>query len=230
LTATPPRYDARGSFRRPSEGYFGPGRFASYFGIAKVKDQENRENRSLFPPPDRPLMTKSEYARHRNCAPSAVTRARKEGRLVLATINGREYVDVVGSDALWAGLARPRGDAPGPDVETAPHGAGTAIQIKAERLRRERAEADLKEMQVRQVRGELIERRFVRKDAADASAIILSAWESFPDRLAPVLVGETDQARIHAILRDEVLRLQGEIADALAAIPTGNAGDGQALA
>ena len=60
--------------------------------------------------------------------------------------------------------------------------------------------------------GTLIRRADVRKDVTDATAIILGAWENLPDRVAPLLTDISDQARIRALLRDEIERLGHEVA------------------
>lgn len=56
------------------------------------------------------LVTQKEYAVLRGCAPSAVTRAVKEGRITLVLIAGKKMVDVALADRQWAQNSRARGD------------------------------------------------------------------------------------------------------------------------
>jgi hypothetical protein len=162
-------------------------------------------------------MRKSEYASHRGVGPSAITRALKEGRLVTKLVNGKELIDVVASDAVWQATTRARIDSPGPASPLVASAEGHD-EMRAARLRREQADASLRELALERERGALIARRDVKADLTNAVAVILSAWDSLPDRLSPLLVGLEDQAQIRAVLRDEIEQLQHRVAEALASV------------
>jgi hypothetical protein len=209
-----------GPSQRKPPHYFAPRFSASQTGFFEVKASNhsgNPSHPSLFPPPERPLMRKSEYASHRGVGPSAITRALKEGRLVTKTVNGKELIDVVASDAVWQATTRARIDSPGP-AEPSVASAEGHDAMRAARLRREQADASLRELALERERGTLIARRDVKADLTDAVAVILSAWDSLPDRLSPLLVGLEDQAQIRAVLRDEIEQLQHRVAEALTAV------------
>lgn len=55
-------------------------------------------------------LTQKQYAQLRGCAPSAVTKAVKEGRITLVLVNGKKMVDVALADRQWAQNTRARGD------------------------------------------------------------------------------------------------------------------------
>ncbi len=55
----------------------------------------------------------------------------------------------------------------------------------------------------------------VERALIDGAAIILAAWESFPDRVAPQLVGVDDAEKIRAILKAAVDENQAVVATAM---------------
>ena len=55
-------------------------------------------------------LTQKQYAQLRGCAPSAVTKAVKEGRITLVLVAGKKMVDVQLADKQWAQNTRARGD------------------------------------------------------------------------------------------------------------------------
>jgi len=119
--------------------------------------------------------------------------------------------------------APPPDDSAAPDTEDADDWGDQDLtelgrQTKVQALRKLQAEADRAQMDRDVQRGRLVARDAVRKDLTDASAIILGAWETFPDRVAPVLVGIEDQARIRAVLRDEIEQVNQRVAEELAAV------------
>lgn len=73
----------------------------------------------------------------------------------------------------------------------------------AQMLERE-AVARMKAREDQEAAGQLIRRSAVERAMTDATAVILNAAETLPDRVAPLLVNIDDQARIRALLRDEV--------------------------
>ena len=185
--------------------------------------QENQEQSDLLPP-GRRIGTKSEYARHRGCAPSAITRAITDRRIPVLVIDGRAMIDFAQADAAWAVSSRPRSDSPGPSAPRGPRPDTEPADLDAlaaARLSREQHAAELLGIRVCRARGELVARTDVQRDILDAAAIILGAWETLPDRLAPTMVGIDDQASIRAILRDEIEQLQQQISEQLESIING---------
>lgn len=85
---------------------------------------------------------------------------------------------------------------------------------KAARTRRERAAADKAELEAARMRGELVP--LADATAAYTSEIVRARaeLESLPIRVAPKVVGMTDERAIRDILRTEINRLLQGLADA----------------
>ena len=122
--------------------------------------KKNREQAD-FIPPGRRIGTEIRYARHRGCAPSAVTRAIAERRI--HRHHQRQGADCFGAaDAQWAIGSRPRADAPGPLPPRGPYQppdqAEAQDALAAARLRREQAAGELLALRVDREAAVLIER------------------------------------------------------------------------
>lgn len=87
----------------------------------------------------------------------------------------------------------------------------------AQMLERE-AVARMKAREDQEAAGQLIRRSAVERAMTDASAVILNAAETLPDRAAPLLVGIDDQARIRAMLRDEMEQFLATVSTQLALV------------
>ena len=177
--------------------------------------------------------TQAEFSRRMRVNRSTVSRWKRDQRLEL-TEDGR--IDVQASlrkltateGVLPANIARreqlaeqraaPAAPSAPPASKDEPEIEGMeAIGIATKRaaLRKLQAEADRAQMERDVQRGNLIERRDVAKDLADAVAVILNAAETLPDRLAPVLTGVAEQSTVRAILRDEVEQFLATVAERL---------------
>lgn len=77
------------------------------------------------------------------------------------------------------------------------------------------ASARLKAREDQESAGELVRRSAVQKLLADAATVILSAGETLPDRVAPLLVMVADQAKIRAVLADEMERFFAQVSSEL---------------
>jgi transcriptional regulator with XRE-family HTH domain len=174
--------------------------------------------------------TQAEFSRRMRVNPSTVSRWKRDQRLAL-TEDGR--IDVQASlrkltateGVLPANIARREQlaeqraapDAPSATEDEPEIEGMEAIGIATKRaaLRKLQAEADRAQMERDVQRGNLIERREVAKDLADAVAVILNAAETLPDRLAPVITGIAEQSTVRAILRDEVEQFLATVAERL---------------
>jgi phage terminase Nu1 subunit (DNA packaging protein) len=166
------------------------------------------------------LVSKSEYAKLRGCAPSAVTRAIKEGRIVPIVVDGRELIDPAVADIQWARNTRSRSDSnPATDAVRSPGGAGEGADldignpgdIRAVRARRELAEAKLAEHKLAELRGELVRAAEVKAAWAKKATGLRSALLQIPARLAAVVAAETDQAKCHDLLQGELHQVLAQI-------------------
>lgn len=72
------------------------------------------------------------------------------------------------------------------------------------RARREKAEAELAELKLREQQGELVRVADVRAAMASKLAAMRDALLQIPSRLVPILTAETDPAKIHQSLEVEL--------------------------
>lgn len=164
------------------------------------------------------LITQAEYARRRGVAKSAVAKAVKENRISL--IDGR--IDPAVADIQWERNTRARADsgrAVAEPVGGSPTGAsdggaadpGTTArepkddgEYSVNRARREKYEADLAEIKLREQQGDLVRVVEVRAEIAKRIGQVRMNLLQLPARLAPLMAVEADQAKIHAMLDAEL--------------------------
>jgi len=90
------------------------------------------------------------------------------------------------------------------------------IHLKVERERQElrikRATADVKELERDEILGIYHRAEFVEDWVTELILAQRSAMSALPGKLAPILAGETDEAVIAAIIKDEVRTIQEDLA------------------
>lgn len=137
------------------------------------------------------------FARRIGCAKSWVTKLKADGRLVLGD-DGK--VDV---EKSLAKIAESNG---------APERASVITPAYSDnRDRRERIEADLKQIDLDERRGKLMESDRVVAAIADAITTLRSRFEAFPDMLAAPLAAIGDEQEIRALLADHIEGVLGEL-------------------
>ena len=163
-----------------------------------------------MPQGDNKLMTQAEYARHRGCSREAVRKAVAGERIKTFGPDKQVYADL--ADLQWQRNTRARASN-GP--ATAGHGAAGAAGSQADdegdggsyndwRIRREAAEAELSELRLGETRGELIRLSAVKNALGVIFATARDSLLALGSRLAPVLAGETDVAKIEILLHAEI--------------------------
>lgn len=158
------------------------------------------------------LITKSEYARRRGVAPSAVTRAIAEGRITPIVVDGREMIEPIAADAQWAANSRRRtGSSPAVPVRSGSVAPGATYE--AARRVREEAEAQLAVLRLQEQRGELIRVDAVRHAVARRLSTLRERFLGIPDRVATGLAATTDPVAVHQILEDEIRGALSLVAD-----------------
>lgn len=164
------------------------------------------------------LVTKSEYAARRGCAPSAVTRALKEGRITAIVVDGRSMIDPEVADIQWGRNTRRRADSrPAADAAALPH-AGTppardSATYDEARRRREMAEAALAELKLAELRGELVRADEWVAALARRCVAFREGLLQIPSRLSAQLAAESDEARVHATLDSELRQVMFQLTD-----------------
>ena len=172
-------------------------------------------------------VTKSEYAKLRKCAPSAVTRAIKEGRITTIQVDGRELIEVAVADIQWQSNTRARVDSSSAAIVAAsPAGrvggddfrdmiraneVGGNTSYEEARRRRETAEANLAEMKQAEMEGKLILADAVRSAWAAKITGARDALLQIPSRIAPVLAATTDLVEVTALLEAELRQALAEL-------------------
>lgn len=93
-------------------------------------------------------------------------------------------------------------------------GSRTGLQAERERLTRE--QADAKEIENEQARGELVPQRKVTQEILDQWSILITHLELLPGRLAAsVAAMGADYDAAHTVIGDEIVRLRSELAAGL---------------
>lgn len=84
-----------------------------------------------------------------------------------------------------------------------------------ERTRLLRAKADLTEMEHKEKQGELIRADVVYRNQYKAGTILKNNLLSIPDRQSAILASETDAAKVHAALTEEINNCLADALDAM---------------
>lgn len=172
--------------------------------------------------------SQTEFARRLNKDKAHVTRLKQAGRLVMA-VDGLVEVEAslerieatrgqrFDTERRWEEYrAHPADSAPPVQAKPAPTESPAPTQDAAlstdeisrrtrlAQMRKEEAEAQKRELELNELTADLLRRDAVEKALLDAVAVILSAGENLPDRLAPQLVGIEDMERVRARVKDEI--------------------------
>jgi hypothetical protein len=154
---------------------------------------------------------------HRGVSAAAITKALQAGRIT-ETADGR--IDVVAADAQWAANTRARADVGQQRPEklrmdaSAAAGAGAGTDDPdywQSRAKREAAEAAKAELELGQMRGDLLEVTAVRTTWARVLSSAQQTLMQVAPRLAPVLAATTDAAEIQTLIDAELDRALEQI-------------------
>jgi len=173
-----------------------------------------------------PLLTVTEYARHRNVSHQAVSKAIEAGRIKKERKGGK--IDSDKADASWALRTDPvrsmnnaprqhagatvlptpirtaLRDDPSPGTESLGLGEKVALRIAMQRLRRETAQADTAEMERDEKKNALMKRSDVDEHIASFSLMVRDHCMAMPDRLAPAIAAVHDTATVHRIMKADI--------------------------
>ena len=163
------------------------------------------------------LVTFSEFAAIKGCTKAAVTHATKS-RIAAAVVeqDGKRWLDRDLALELWrkntlknnaAKVDEPDPVKPRDARELRQQVAGLPDdeipELNESRARREHYQAELAKLEVDLKRKELVPAVNVQKEAFALGRSVREALANLADRLSHQLAGETDPARIHAVLTDE---------------------------
>lgn len=177
-------------------------------------------------------VSKVDYARHRGCAPSAVTRAIKEGRISVlpdGSINPRI------ADVEWAENSRARADSQRHPPATPPAAAAAAATPPAaaqpapadapgapppppaeggyadHRARREKAEAEEAELRVARLAGRLLDKSAVEPAVFDVVRAMRDRVMNVPARAAPEVIGLVEVRQVQLLLEEHLRKAFGAV-------------------
>lgn len=181
----------------------------------------------------RQLMGLREYSRYReaNTLPGgtlrAVQKAIETGRITtIADEKGRVKIDPEVADIQWGRNTDPEQSAranagrepalPGtgvdPGAATGGSGQGQNSLYWDARTRREQAEAEKAEIQLKEMSGELVEREAVRRAAYEAGRLLRDMLLTLPGTLAQDLAAIVAPQEIEVRLRDELRKVLDQVA------------------
>lgn len=166
------------------------------------------------------------YYRRKGWQPSYGHRVKGLGRLVPVVVNGRELIDVEASDARFEATKDPgktymadvnaaqRETHRGPDApqqyQPAPPRDDGAVSKSATYMQaktaREVYEAKMAQLEYEEKTRKLFPADEAKSHLAGKIAAMREAFLQIPSRLVPVLSAETDPAKIHTLLEDEIVR------------------------
>jgi hypothetical protein len=149
-------------------------------------------------------MDASEYAKHRGVSKVQVGKYIREGKITAKKV-GRSYsIDPdVADRELDAAQAPDRGGKGGGPHD--PTGAGgSALSFAHARAVRETYAARILRLEFEQKSGRLVDKNDLKLKLTKLHMAIRDSLRTIPDRVAPVLAAETEQAKIHAILLKEI--------------------------
>jgi hypothetical protein len=163
-------------------------------------------------------MNAKEYAKHRGVSAVQVHKYLKAGKIPSARQVGRTYVidPVLADQDLAQHLSPDRGGRNGhtpraaapaaaPGSTAGPVDPSVAVPNYAiSRAIRETYAAKILRLEFEQKSGKLIDKGELRLKLTKLHMAVRDNLRTIPDRVAPVLVGETDQAKIHALLLKEI--------------------------
>lgn len=154
-------------------------------------------------------MNQAAFARYMGVSAARISKLKSDGRLVMVG----NMVDVQASAAKIrvARVASMRADeSSGDDAERSTSTVGIDW-----RDRKERAQAQLAEIDVAHRAGLLLRADEVRSVVADAVTAIRSRLELLPEQVAPSLAAETDEHRIRLALAADIESALTDLSDSL---------------
>lgn len=150
------------------------------------------------------------YAKHRGVSDAAVRRAIDDKRITLLP-DGQ--IDPEIADKEWDENTDKRFQ-PKPAASPVPE-SGTGISLQKSRANKELFEALLKKLEYEEKSGKLVDRAKVEMEAFAAARVARDRLLLIPDRVAPIIIGETDMFEIKRVLREEIIRSLQNLTDFL---------------
>ena len=163
-------------------------------------------------------MNAAEYARHRNVSRQQVSLYIKEGKITAEKVGSGYRIDPVLADAQLAknkdpGIGGKGGGSGIRPPEPVPAAAGPAPQMAPvtgipsyadSRAIREAYAARITKLEYEEKAGKLVDKAELKLRLAKLHMAVRDALRTVPDRVAPIVAAESNQAKIHAMLLKEI--------------------------
>lgn len=166
--------------------------------------------------------TLTEFAAHFGVSAPYVTKLKKQGRLVMVTVDGKELVDFAMTEKLIRNTTDPAKAENGANAKLGAGsrvvqdvGSGNRLDLTYKQARTHEAafRAKLTELEFREREGLLVEADKIKRSAVTLAAMTRSAFENIPDKLADRLAAEAEPAACHALLTAEIDQVLADLAD-----------------
>ena len=162
-------------------------------------------------------LTPSEYAARRGVSPSRITRLKDKGRLdgAIRQVGKKWQINPDAADKLLASSIDPGQPArklhdpepKTPEVEEMSYARARLLEMMAR--------ASLKQLEVDEKKGLLVNAEEVRKAAFDCARLTRNKIEAIPEQLGAILAAESDPMRVQEILtqyiKEALTELSSEI-------------------
>jgi len=155
-------------------------------------------------------MSQAEFSRYRGVSRATVTEYKKKGLLVFLE-DGR--VDVAASEArLDSSLDPTRGGDRSPR-DGKPSAKDSSSELAKEKINELRLKNEKQSLEVERLAGRLIEKDPTAMAAFTLARNALESLLAIPDRLASLVAAETDEAKVHELMTEEIREVANELAE-----------------
>tara|TARA_R100000278_G_C5459216_1_gene160239 strand:+ start:188 stop:682 length:495 start_codon:yes stop_codon:yes gene_type:complete len=151
-------------------------------------------------------MDAKEYAQHRNVSGAMVTKYLQQGMIPSAIRKGRKWViDPVQADKDLAERLQTVEKKPNVQKLNLKTGHQQSLpSLAANRAIREMYAARITKLEFEERSKKLVPLEELRMELAKLHLVVRDNLRTIPDRIAPLVAAETDQAKIHSIILQEI--------------------------
>jgi hypothetical protein len=161
-------------------------------------------------------MNAAEYAKHRDVTKAAVNKYIREGKMTARKVGGQYEIDPEVADAeLRRNLNQSKGGKGGGPINRETP-VSTGIPALADsRAIREAYAARITKLEYEEKSGRLVDKGELKLRLAKLHMAVRDALRTIPDRVAPIVAAESNQAKIHAMLLKEIGQALEGLGDAV---------------
>lgn len=178
--------------------------------------------------------TLTEFAAYMGVSAPYVSKLKKQGRLVMVAVDGKDAVDFALSEKLIRNTTDPAKADNGSNAKPGAGsravldvGTGNKLDLTYKQARTHEAafRAKLTELEFRERDGALVDAGKVRRAAVNIAAMARAAFEKIPDKLSERMAAESDAQQCHALLCAEIDLVLADLAAACKNLSAAELGD-----